>query len=546
MFNATLNTPVRKEVFVLTPLQFRMLELVLEIDEICKKHNITYYLTGGSVLGAVRHKGFIPWDDDVDIMMTRDAFNQFCEVCKTEMRDDREIITMRNTPCHTKITIKYMNKNTTQFFRSQTLDTTGCGISLDIMILDPLPANPKAKEQHIAEWIVYNELLTPYFMVNEYFYKHIDLYRQYQEQAKEIGMDKVLDNLYQKLFVDEPAKSDQYLYRWGQMILIYDKDLMGKPRYLDFCGHSFPCPEKTIDFLRATYGDNWIYLPPDKDRQVHDSNVNTNIAYANFLREIRPAIDSKKALEDFITRKEWNVQKAIPAHEVQVADYAQAALITELEFVGDPNMSCGVLSTLSDTELLTQVDAYLRSQLSGPYMKNNIYIRLPDETIALILRALLRQGEFAKAGKLLTARSKQGKLTRELKAVNERYLTIRSMVRYFEDRYVDETMVEPLSELAPKLQAALTDYPDHLNLLRCQLQLILLSEPSDTDEANARHAIATFPEDTEVAYWAGSVLERCGYTKEANELYQKACATNNGVILMYLEEKNIQGGIDHD
>ena len=106
----------------MTPLQFRMLELVLEIDEICKKHNITYYLTGGSVLGAVRHKGFIPWDDDVDIMMTRDAFNQFCEVCKTEMRDDREIITMINTPCHTKITIKYMNKNTSQFFRSQVLD----------------------------------------------------------------------------------------------------------------------------------------------------------------------------------------------------------------------------------------------------------------------------------------------------------------------------------------------------------------------------------------------------------------------------------------
>lgn len=75
-----------------------MLELVLEIDAICRKHDIVYYLSGGSVLGAVRHKGFIPWDDDIDIMMTRQAFAKFQEVCATEMADDREIITMMNTP----------------------------------------------------------------------------------------------------------------------------------------------------------------------------------------------------------------------------------------------------------------------------------------------------------------------------------------------------------------------------------------------------------------------------------------------------------------
>lgn len=117
-----------KEVLHLTALQYRMLELVLEIDAICKKHDIVYYLAGGSVLGAVRHKGFIPWDDDIDIMMTRQAFAKFQDVCGIEMADDREIITMINTPCHTKVTIKYMNKSTSQFFRSQVLDTTGCGI----------------------------------------------------------------------------------------------------------------------------------------------------------------------------------------------------------------------------------------------------------------------------------------------------------------------------------------------------------------------------------------------------------------------------------
>ena len=510
-----------------------MLELVLEIDEICRKHHITYYLTGGSVLGAVRHKGFIPWDDDVDIMMTRDAFNQFCKVCETEMRPDREIITMINTPCHTKITIKYMNKSTCQMFRSQVLDTTGCGISLDIMILDPLPADPEAKERHIAEWVVYNELLTPFFMVNERLWKYVDLYRHYEAEIQRVGREAVMADLYHRLFEAEPAESNQYLYRWGQALLIYDRDLMGEPRYMDFCGYSLPCPEKTVDFLRATYGDNWIYLPDEQNRETHTSNMDPNLAYCNWLRDIRPAIDSDKALADFVTRKEWNVQKAIPAHDMQVIGYRQTALLTELEFESDPN-------------LLTRVDNYLATQISGPYLKNGIYVRLPDPTVALILRALLKQGEFARAGKLLNARAAQGALTDELQAVNECFLTIRSLVRYFEDRYVDENDVEPLSVMAPKLEAALTAYPDHLNLLRCAMQYILLSAPAATDEAAARRANAAFPADTELAYWCGAVLERCGHAAEAAALYEQAAATANGVILMYLSDKTHEGGHDND
>ena len=523
-----------------------MLELVLEIDEICKKHNITYYLTGGSVLGAVRHKGFIPWDDDVDIMMTRDAFNQFCKVCETEMRDDREIITMINTPCHTKITIKYMNKNTSQFFRSQVLDYTGCGISLDIMILDPLPADPEAKEKHIAEWVVYNELLTPFFMVNERLWKYVDLYRHYEAEIQRVGKEKVMADLYHRLFEAEPAESNQYLYRWGQALLIYDRDLMGTPRYMDFCGYSLPCPEKTVDFLRATYGDNWIYLPDEQNRETHTSNMDPNIAYCNWLRDIRPAINSEKALADFVTRKEWNVQKAIPAHTLQVANYTQTALLTEMEFEVDANLSYEALSALSASDLLARVDGYLRTQISGPYLKNDIYVHLPDNTVALILRALLKQGEFARAGKLLAARGKQGALTDELKAAEDCFTTIRGLVRYFEDRYVDVNDVEPLNAMAPKLEAALTAYPDHLNLLRCRLQYILLCDAADTDAAIARQAVAAFPADTELAYWAGAVLERQGCADEAAALYRVASATSNGVILMYLNDKDLQGGVDHD
>ena len=393
-----------KVVCSLTPLQYRMLELVLEIDDICRRSGIIYYLAGGSVLGAVRHKGFIPWDDDIDIMMTRQEFAKFQKVCETEMRDDREIITMINTPCHTKVTIKYMNKSTSQFFRSQVLDTTGCGISLDIMILDPLPRDEKEKELHIAEYVVYNELLTPFFMVNKNLYKYVDMYNACYERIQREGKDGVMNELYTRLFVDEPAESDLYLYRWGQQLLIYDRQLFGTPRYMDFEGYSLPVPEKTIDFLRATYGDNWIYLPPEQDRETHTSTMNPNIPYVNWLRDIRQFQNREKILSDFIARKKYNVANAVPSHNVTIHNCQQRAILIQLEFESDPVCSYEPLAGLDDAARVAAVSTYLSAQLTGDMIRNQVCIDIPDSCLNLILESMIRLGDYAKADKILKVR----------------------------------------------------------------------------------------------------------------------------------------------
>ena len=73
-------------------LQLVILDIIKDIDSLCTKNNIEYYLLGGSAIGAIRHQGFIPWDDDLDIIMTADNYNKFIEVCKKELNTNKYIL----------------------------------------------------------------------------------------------------------------------------------------------------------------------------------------------------------------------------------------------------------------------------------------------------------------------------------------------------------------------------------------------------------------------------------------------------------------------
>lgn len=81
--------PLRLDQVQLRKLQLEMLELLVEFDRICRKYHIRYFLSCGTLLGAVRHKGFIPWDDDIDVEMLRSDYAYFCSVCEHEMDHER-------------------------------------------------------------------------------------------------------------------------------------------------------------------------------------------------------------------------------------------------------------------------------------------------------------------------------------------------------------------------------------------------------------------------------------------------------------------------
>ncbi len=115
------------------------LELLKEVDRICRKHGVQYAIVAGTLLGAVRHQGFIPWDKDADIGMVRREYDKFAALCVTEMGEDFYFQDHHNTPGYRWGYGKVRKKNTLLIREGQGHMPYESGVGIDIFPLDHVP-----------------------------------------------------------------------------------------------------------------------------------------------------------------------------------------------------------------------------------------------------------------------------------------------------------------------------------------------------------------------------------------------------------------------
>jgi lipopolysaccharide cholinephosphotransferase len=247
-----------------------LFEILIELDRLCKKHAIEYGLDGGTLLGAVRHKGFIPWDDDLDVVMTRENYNRFRDIALKEMDSKRFFYQDHTTDENYRWGYARIRRKNSEFVRSGH-EHLGMrtGIFLDIFPRDMLPDNLALRVVHCFCVFAMRKIL--YSGVGMLKCKNV-LGRAVYRVLNQYPKDKVFARL-EKSANHWNARSKRFAKCYTfpiprRFCLGYRHEWFVLFTEIEFCGRMFPCAKDYDGYLKCDYGD-YMELPPMKKRRQH-------------------------------------------------------------------------------------------------------------------------------------------------------------------------------------------------------------------------------------------------------------------------------------
>lgn len=253
----------------LEKLQLTQLELICEVDRICKKKNIHYNMVGGTMLGAVRHKGYIPWDDDADIGFLRKEYEKFRQACKTELNHEKFYFQdCRDTPGYRWGYGKLRRKGTEFIRLGQEFMPYEQGIAIDLMPFDNVPDSALAKRLHMLICFLYRKIFwSAVGRVNEPNPVKRMIYKWLYKIPEQVVFDS-----YQR-FIDKCGKKKTKQVRiltfpTPKGVYGYDRRWYTQLERYEFEGLQFPGAADFDGYLRVKYRD-YMQLPPPEKRKIH-------------------------------------------------------------------------------------------------------------------------------------------------------------------------------------------------------------------------------------------------------------------------------------
>ena len=246
-------------------------EILCEIDSFCRQNDIKYFLSGGTCLGAVRHHGFIPWDDDGDVMMPRKDYEKFISTFGTSTTSRFKILTLDNDKTCNLPYARVWDPNSRIIHK--TVYTPSIGVNVDVFPIDGVSNNPVRRKLFYWKLKVLDNICSEATR------------KEYLPQHRFVALRKIVGRIA-KLFgahtfasmMNSLAKHFDYEtsdlvacslpVHYGERETI-EKKYMSKQVYMDFEKSKFAIPSGYDQYLRNLYGDDYMRIPDASKRKQH-------------------------------------------------------------------------------------------------------------------------------------------------------------------------------------------------------------------------------------------------------------------------------------
>ena len=266
----------------LVRLKDTLTDMLQDVLHVCERHGIALMLAGGSALGAVRHRGFIPWDDDLDLMMTRADYMRLCAVFEQELGGDYLLVAPNHEPLGLTRFPKIMKRGTVLRSVTDVGAPPPCGIYLDIFLLDNIPSNHAVrfvKGMWCNLLMFIGSRVYLYERDNPIFDAHMSGTKETKKALRtSLKIGKLFSFVPSIKWSDWVDKAVRYRKKTGLLGLptgrkhyfgeIFRESVFLPPSSGMFEGHEVPIPADCDAYLENLYGD-YMRIPPPEKREKH-------------------------------------------------------------------------------------------------------------------------------------------------------------------------------------------------------------------------------------------------------------------------------------
>lgn len=255
------------------------LDIFKKFIELCERNGLTYYTFSGTLIGAVRHKGFVPWDDDIDIVMFRKDYDRFVEIAATELEEPYFLQTTMTDNCY-RPHAQIRNSNTTGYLKKDENLDCNKGIFIDIFPLDAVTDNPSAFRVQTFKMKLINRILVNYYYFDAEhekpeFYKKV--FHSLVKTCLKKDNGRWLYKKYEQCCTEFENRRTECV---GQISILFDnerfkwsRELFDETIELPFEDIMVKCPAGYDKILRHTYGNYMMYPDNKEEKTLHGDMV---------------------------------------------------------------------------------------------------------------------------------------------------------------------------------------------------------------------------------------------------------------------------------